>query len=118
MHNPTIFLDIDGTLLQHQGNLSLLMVNDPLLIKGTIDKLNEWEKIGCKIVLTTGRKESQRSLTVQQLEKLGIFYDLLIMGLGGGPRYLINDKKGDGTDTAFAINLIRNYGISEIKITC
>jgi hypothetical protein len=38
------------------------------------------------------------------------------MGVGGGPRYLINDKKPDGTLTAYAINLDRNTGLGEVEI--
>ena len=39
------------------------------------------------------------------------------MGIGGGKRYLINDKKPYGTeDYAFAINLERNKGIKNIEI--
>lgn len=114
MRAGTIFLDIDGTLLKHQGSLTLLMTEPPQIISGVIDKLNEWEGRGFNIVLTTGRKESQRALTERQLENLGIFYDQLIMGIGGGPRYLINDKKPDGKETAFAFNVKRNGGLEDV----
>lgn len=116
MHPPTIFLDIDGTIFKHQKSLSNILTNDAILIDGTINKLNEWERLGCRIILTTGRKESQRLITEKQLCELGIFYDQLIMGIGGGPRYLINDRKGDGKDMAFSINLDRDYGISDVKL--
>jgi len=36
--------------------------------------------------------------------------------LGGGPRYLINDKKPNGRLTAFAINVDRNKGLSNVNI--
>lgn len=116
MHPPTIFLDIDGTIFKHQRSLSNVLTNDAELIDGTIDKLNEWERLGCRIILTTGRKESQRKVTEKQLCELGIFYDQLIMGLGGGVRYLINDKKDSGKETAFAINIDRDYGIGDVKL--
>jgi hypothetical protein len=38
------------------------------------------------------------------------------MGVGGGPRYLINDCKPNGLETAFAVNMERNKGIKNIKI--
>jgi hypothetical protein len=55
-----------------------------------------------------------RAATEKQLAELGIFYDQLIMGMGGGPRIVINDNKPSGQETAFAINLERNKGINDI----
>lgn len=113
----TIICDIDGTLIYH--NKPSIVASElyvPCLLEGTIDKLNEWERKGYNIILLTGRKESMRKVTEQQLTKLGIYYDQLIMGVGGGPRYLINDCKPDNTEAAFAINIIRNEGIKNINL--
>ncbi len=113
----TIFLDIDGTLVEHSENISEQYLKTPKLLKGTLEKLTEWDRKGYNIILTTGRKEGVREITVKQLAELGIFYDQLIMGLGGGIRIVINDKKKDKEyDTAIAINLQRNEGISKIEI--
>lgn len=112
----TVFLDIDGTILEHKGSLTALMLTEPVILPGVIEKINQWEAEGFNIVLTTGRKESQRRLTEWQLESLGIFYDQLIMGIGGGPRYLVNDKKPTGECTAFAFNLERNTGLGSILL--
>ena len=112
----TIFCDIDGTLLQHQGNAFTQLKNVPKLLDGVIEKLIEWDREGYVIVLTTGRRESTRFGTEEQLNCMGIFYDQLIMGIGNGPRYLINDCKLDGSETAHAINITRNEGIKDVKI--
>ena len=112
----TIFCDIDGTLIKHNppGNLH---VSETEILEGTIEKLHEWDKKGYNIVLTTGRKESLRKATEKQLQSCGIFYDKLIMGIGGGVRVLINDLKDDADfETAIAINLIRNKGIKNVKL--
>ena len=85
-------------------------------MKGTHEKLRDWDNKGYTIIITTGRKESARPATVKQLQRAGILYDALIMGFGGGERILINDRKTDGTPTALAINLPRNSGVSEIEI--
>jgi ribonucleotide monophosphatase NagD (HAD superfamily) len=113
----TSICDIDGTLIHHNppnvlGNESYV----PELLEGTIDKLNEWERNGYNIILLTGRKESMRRVTEKQLAQLGIYYDQLVMGVGGGPRYLINDYKPNGIESAFAINIGRNIGIKNINI--
>ena len=113
----TIICDIDGTLITHHApHISANESYVPELLEGTLEKLNEWERKGYNIILLTGRKESMRRVTEQQLSKLGIYYDQLVMGMGGGPRYLINDCKPEGTEAAFAINIIRNEGIKNIEI--
>jgi histidinol phosphatase-like enzyme len=113
----TIFCDIDGTLIEHfdpvtTSNLSHVSQTLP----GTLDKLREWDRKGYRIILTTGRRESARDSTEKQLNQIGIIYDLLIMGLGGGERIIINDKKPDGRETCRAFSPDRNFGISKIDI--
>ncbi|NCZ71665.1 MAG: hypothetical protein EBY80_16205, partial [Actinobacteria bacterium] len=86
------------------------------LLDGTIEKLLDWDKKGYYIILTTGRKESLRKVTEYQLSQVGIFYDQLIMGIGGGMRILINDKKENGIETSFSYNLNRNEGIKNLNL--
>ena len=115
----TIILDIDGTLIEHKGTLSKATSEykaDDKPLKGTIKKIEEWEGKGYNILLITGRKESSRSFTEKQLANMNIFYDQLIMGVGGGVRHLVNDKKPNGTLTAFAHNLTRNNGVGELNL--
>jgi len=113
----TIFCDIDGTLIEHtvpwESSLPLFKVK---ILPGTLEKLAEWDSKGYNIILTTGRKESLRGVTEKQLSDVGIFYDQLIMGIGGGSRVLINDLKPNNDITAVAINLNRNQGISNLEI--
>ena len=61
------------------------------MLPGVVDKFDEWDSEGHKIVLVTARKESARNITEKALDKLGIPYDLLIMGITSGTRILIND---------------------------
>tara|TARA_R110000803_G_C11986865_1_gene321435 strand:- start:783 stop:1154 length:372 start_codon:yes stop_codon:yes gene_type:complete len=114
----TIFCDIDGTLVTHSNpTVSQLPTHRLELLDGTLESLLEWDRLGYNIILTTGRKESQRKVTELQLNNVGIIYDQLIMGIGGGPRYLINDRKPYGTDDyAISINIDRNVGIKDIKL--
>lgn len=114
----TIFCDIDGTLVTHAKPTDSQKPTHKLnLLEGTIEKILEWDKLGYNIILTTGRKESLREVTKNQLAEVGIIYDQLIMGIGGGKRYIINDRKPYNTENyAFAVNLERNKGIKNIKI--
>ena len=114
----TIFCDIDGTLVEHAApNMAANPNFSMTVLKGTIEKLIDWDRKGYRIILTTGRKESLRPETIRQLTEVGIIYDQLIMGIGGGKRILINDRKPSGKeDYAIAINLTRNYGIGDLEI--
>lgn len=113
----TIFCDIDGTLVKHFiPTITQKTDHRMILLEGTLEKLTEWEKMGYNIILTTGRKESLRKVTEQQLQDVGIIYDQLIMGIGAGVRVLINDKKPDLEETAFCFCPNRDEGISNIKI--
>jgi hypothetical protein len=114
----TIFLDIDGCLIKHNGNLSQQILTKPVLLPGTIEKINEWEAEGHKIILTTGRKESMRKITEEMLTSLGIFYEQLVMGCNRGERIIINDDKPNNPEiqTAKAIQLKRNNGIGDVNL--
>lgn len=113
----TIFCDIDGTLVQHKGDIVKQYTEDLELLDGTIKKLSEWDRKGYNIILTTGRREGMRAVTEEQLIKLGIFYDKLIMGIGSGKRVIINDRKPNSEDpTAEAFCVERNSGIKDLNI--
>jgi hypothetical protein len=113
----TLFIDIDGTILYHWGDPNAQTKYPPTLLKGVLEKLAEWSMEEYRIILVTGRKESERNATIKQLESVGIVYDMLIMGLGRGDRVIINDMKPNSNiPTAIAISLKRNEGICDIKL--
>ena len=113
----TIICDIDGTLCEHLvPTLNTNAAIELKLLLGTVEKFSEWDAKGYNIILLTGRRESMRINTERQLAEAGIFYDQLIMGVGGGVRVLINDNKPNGNIAAMCINLVRNEGISNINI--
>ena len=113
----TLFIDIDGTLVKHQGNLSKMITNEMEVLPSTIEKLNEWNEAGHCIILTTGRKETLRKITEEGLLKNGIFYDQLVMGLTRGERVVINDiKPGNDMKVASAIQINRNDGLKNVNI--
>lgn len=116
-YKKTIFIDLDGTVWKHQGNLTQMFTTEMEILPGVVEKFNEWDSRGFKIILTTGRRECLRKITEEQLLKNGLFYDQLIMGLTRGERILINDKKpGYDESVASAIEITRNEGLTNINI--
>lgn len=108
----TIFCDIDGTLLLHFGNIDDNVKKEPVILPNVLESIKQWEKLNYKIIIITGRKESMRKATEEQLFNAGIVYDSLVMGITNGDRIIINDKKPNGIrNTAYAINLVRNKGL-------
>ena len=117
LSKPTIFCDIDGTLVKYYSLSESIKPDHKLeLLPGTLEKIHEWESKGYRIILTTGRKECSRKILEKQLFEVGIFYDQLVMGIGGGIRFLINDRKPTGEQTSFSISLDRNEGIANLDI--
>jgi NDP-sugar pyrophosphorylase family protein len=111
----TIFCDIDGTIIKHSHKFSDLIDTEPTILEGVLQKFNEWDSKGYKIILTTARKESARSMTESQLVRLGICWDILIMGVTSGNRILINDKlRDEDKDRAISINIITDSGFDTI----
>jgi hypothetical protein len=114
---PTIFLDLDGTVLRHKGNVIKQSIdNEPELLEGSLEKLNEWHTQGAWIVITTGRPISMKEKTIEDLRRLGVIYNDIIFNLPRGTRHLVNDTKSDGSITAFAHCVKRNEGVKDVKI--
>lgn len=111
MKQPCIFIDIDGTLLHHfEKGASRQWYGDSAPVAGAKELLDSLEGAGFHIVLTTGRAEVVRAETEAQLAFRKLVYHQLVMGIGSGPRYLINDAKpsSQGQPTAFAATVPRN----------
>ena len=115
--SKTIFCDIDGTLIKHSSPIESSKPNFKAeILPGVLEKLKDWSLKNYKLILTTGRRESQRQVTEKQLSELGITYDILIMGIGRGSRVVINDRKPDGTLTAESYCLDRDCGLESLDI--
>jgi dTDP-glucose pyrophosphorylase len=112
----TIFCDIDGTILKHSHKFSDIASHEPEILDGVLSKFNEWDSKGYKIILTTARKESARTITEMHLSALGISWDYLIMGITSGQRVIINDKlRNEDKDRAIAVNLITDSGFDKVE---
>jgi len=113
----TIFCDFDGCIVKHYGSLSQILNSPCVLLPGVKEKFDIWCRCGYKVIITTGRPESARLFTMKQIERLGLYYHALIMGLPRGQRVVINDVKPDSNiPTAACINLERNGGMENVNI--
>ena len=113
----TLFIDIDGTLIHHYGIPNSQTKFPPQILPGVTEKFGEWNMKGYQIILVTGRRESEREVTIKQLEEAGIVYDVLITSVNRGERILINDTKPNSNwPTARAICVKRNFGITDIEL--
>jgi hypothetical protein len=107
----TIFTDIDGTLLE-QEQFEKINPVDFKVLPGVLEKINEWYDAGHYIVLTTARPHDMQLVTAQQMQRAGIKYHLLIMGLGRAERILINNNttREPENDRALAVSVKRDEG--------
>ena len=113
----TVFCDLDGCVFKHHGDITAILSNTYELLPGVQSTFMKWGKQGYTVVLTTGRPESLRDLTNQQIFDAGLFYHHLIMDLPRGQRVVINDvKPGRKGETAACINLGRNRGMENVNI--
>ncbi len=111
----TIICDIDGTLTEYIDSTKVkgsVYSEKHVPCPGVVEKMREWEVRGCRIVLLTGRRESERKRTESELNRIGIPYDMLIMGFADTGRVLINDVGRRGECKAHAVSLPRNQGFN------
>lgn len=99
----TWIMDLDGTLVKHNGYKE---GGDVLLpgVKEFIDSLPE----GDMIVIITARKQEYKDITEKFLKDNGIRYNHIIFEAPYGERIVINDKKPSGLPVSVAVNIERD----------
>ena len=100
----TWILDIDGTLVKHNGYLT---DEGDTLLEGAAEFL---ESIPEKdmIIFLTARPSSVRDITEKFLAEKNIRYDHIIFDAPVGERIVINDNKPSGLVMAYAVERIRD----------
>lgn len=113
--NPTLFVDIDGTLVKYR-KFSELQNSVLSPINEVVDFVNHQYENGAIIIITTARTEKYRHFTVLELNEIGVKWHQLVMGCGRGTRVVLNDKDPENPelDRAVGINLIRDKGFESI----
>jgi beta-phosphoglucomutase-like phosphatase (HAD superfamily) len=100
----TWVLDLDGTLVKHNGHLT---DGTDTLLDGASEFLARIPA-GDLIIIVTSRTEQHRVKTEAFLAEHGIRYDHLIVGAPYGERIVVNDAKPSGLRTAHAISTPRD----------
>jgi hypothetical protein len=107
---PTIFCDIDGSLIRNQaahGQHAYGTVVEPLT--KNVNALLAAKLRGCQIIFTTARQAELEPVTRKMLDDLGFDGCSLIMGLHHARRILINDfAPTNPYPSAVAINIKRD----------
>lgn len=109
-NKPTVFCDIDGTIIKAQNRHGKNSYNSsPKILKGNVLKIKKLFEEGAQIIFTTSRPEEYRTVTTAMLKSLGFNNFQLLMGLNNSQRILINDYS---THTPYpratSINILRD----------
>ncbi len=108
----TWIVDLDGTLLKHNGYKA---EGHDTLLSGAKEYLDRLPKED-KIIILTSRTDDYRQETLEFLLKNSIRYDEILFNMPAGERIVINDRKPSGIDMAVAVNLERDrFMLPEIK---
>lgn len=105
----TWVLDLDGTLVKHNGYK--LDGFDTLLpgAKGFLANITPEDMV----IIVTSRKEEVREQTLSFLRENHIRYDHIIWNAPYGERIVVNDRKPSGLKTAVAVNVERDGIITQ-----
>lgn len=105
----TWILDLDGTIVKHNGYK--IDGEDTLLpgAKEFIDGLPEKDMI----IFLTSRTDEYKEQTIDFLKKNGIKYDHIIFNAPYGERIIVNDRKPSGLEMSKAVNVERNEKIGQ-----
>ena len=117
-NTKTIFCDIDGTIFK-QVNHNEITENSYILLPNVKEQFERWNKLKYCIVLVSARSEEIRETTLIQLEKAGIKFSQLILGIGCENRYLINNntKNEPFINRAISISVKRDEGFTNIDFS-
>ena len=106
----TVFTDLDGVLVENSGEYFGKTWGNTGGLPENIKYINELYDSGrVRIIITTSRKSSYKTETLDQLDRLGIKYHNIIFDLLHCQRILINDfSTTNSYPTSIGVNLPRN----------
>lgn len=103
----TWILDLDGTIVKHNGHLH---GGDVLLpgVKEFFSKISAEDKV----ILITAREQKYESELIKFLSSHKIVFHQILFDMPKGERILVNDAKPSGLQTAYVVNLKRDEGLN------
>jgi len=107
---PTIFCDIDGTLIKNQAAFGKNTYDTaPVVLQNNVDILQKYLLDGAEIIFISARPKIWFEQTRAMLNNLGFANCQLLIGLHHSKRILINDfAPSNPYPSAIAININRN----------
>lgn len=93
----TYFIDLDGTLIEHDDIYSTSQYMAPVL-PGVKNLLDQLRIRGHRVIITTARCTAYKPVIEEWLRYHGLVYDQLITDLTTGTRVIINDIKPEDPD--------------------
>lgn len=100
----TWILDIDGTIVKHNG---YKMDGSDTLLPGAKEFLSKIPDSDM-IIFLTSRTDDYRQITINFLKENAIRYDQIIFNAPFGERILVNDNKPSGLECSKGVNLNRD----------
>jgi hypothetical protein len=107
----TWLIDLDGTVLLHNGHIN----GGDIILPGVLDFWKTIPKTDC-VILMSAREMKYQEPTLDFLRKMGLWWTYAIFDLPPGERILLNDAKPSGLLTSIAINLSRNAGMESLNV--
>ena len=110
----TWILDLDGTIVKHNGyktdGYDQFLDGAKEFLDGIAD--------GDLVIFVTSRTEDYAEITERFLRENGVRYDRIIYGAPYGERIVVNDRKPSGLVTAIAVNTVRDEFMQNCFIIC
>lgn len=106
----TWILDLDGTLVKHNG---YKIDGKDTWLEGAEEFLSNIPETD-KIVFLTSRTDNEKKITEKFLAEHDIRYNDIVYNAPYGERILVNDKKPSGLLTAIAVNTDRDKFMQDI----
>ena len=109
----TWILDLDGTLVKHNG---YKIDGHDILLPGAKEYISDIPEEDLIIILTS-RTDEYKQITLDFLKENNIRYNEIIFNAPMGERIVVNDRKPSGLDMAVAINVNRDEFVAP-EIDC
>ena len=104
--NHTWILDLDGTVVKHNG---YKIDGEDTLLPGDREFFDNLD-VNDMVIFVTSREEQYRKLTEKFLKENNIRYNYIIFGAPYGERIIINDNKPSGLVMSKSVSLSRDEG--------